>query len=223
MTTGSQQDILARIKKLLPRWFGQGTSETPVLDGLLQGYSWALAAFFTLYLYAKLQTRILTATDGWLDMISADFFGSALLRTANQSDDSFRSRIIANMFRPRATRQSIVLVLQQLTGRTPTIFEFLRPADTGGYRVGGVGYGVGGGYGSFAMAYQAFVNAFRPMNSGIPNVNGYGQPAGGYGAPGQASYVDLSQIIGNVTDADIYAAIDSVRPAGVTLWVLISS
>lgn len=223
MTTGDQADFVSRIKRLLPRWFGQGTADTPILDGLLQGYAWSLASFYALYLYAKLQTRILTASDGWLDMISADFFGSSLLRTANQTDDSFRSRIIANMFRERATRKSIVLVLEQLTGRTPIIFEFLRPADTGGYSVGGVGYGVSGGYGSFAMPYQAFVNAFRPMNSGIPNVNGYGQPAGGYGVPSQASYVDLSQIIGNVTDADIYAAIDSVRPAGVTLWVMISS
>lgn len=223
MSTGDQADILSRIKRLLPNWFGQLTAATPVLDGLLQGYAWALSQFYALYLYAKLQTRILTASDGWLDMISADFFGPALLRNANQSDDSYRSRIIANLFRPRATRQSIVLVLLQLTGRTPIIFEFLRPADTGGYSVGGVGYGVGGGYGSFAMPYQAFVHAFRPMNTGIPNVNGYGQPAGGYSTPSQASYVDLSQIIGNVTDADIYAAIDSVRPAGVTLWVLITS
>ncbi|MBI1214136.1 MAG: hypothetical protein GC190_21955 [Alphaproteobacteria bacterium] len=194
-----------------------------MLDALLQAYSWALAFFFTLYTYAKLQTRIMTATDGWLDLISADFFGAALLRAANQSDDSYRARIIANLFRERGTRKAIVLVLEQLTGRTPTIFEFLRPADTGGYSTGGVGYGAGGGYGSFAMAYQAFVDAFRPMNSGIPNVNGYGEPAGGYSAASQASYVSLSQIIGNVTDADIYAAIEAVRPAAVTVWVKISS
>ncbi|MGZ5029017.1 MAG: phage head spike fiber domain-containing protein [Methylobacter sp.] len=128
--TGDQSDISKRIKALIPPWLGD---VTPYLDSLIQGMAYTGSFVYSLIAYAKLQTRIKTATDGWLDMISADFFGSALPRQANQSDTSFRNRIIINLFRERATRAGIVKVLQDLTGRTPVIFEPLRPLDTGAY------------------------------------------------------------------------------------------
>ena len=96
MATGDQSDILRRLKSTLPRWFGDSTT---ILDALLQGLAWAASFVYSLWAYAKLQTRIKTATDGWLDMIAADFFGSSLLRTANQSDASFRALIIINLIR----------------------------------------------------------------------------------------------------------------------------
>ena len=82
-----------------------------------------------------------------------------------------------------------------------------------------MGYGLAGGYGSFAMPYQAFVNVRRPVNSGIPYVSGYGASAAGYGVASRGEYASLDDIVGNVTDADIYAAIDSVRPVATILWV----
>lgn len=130
MATGDQNDILQRLKGALPRWFGDNT---PILDALLQGLAWAGSFVYSLWAYAKLQTRIKTATDGWLDMIAADFFGSSLMRSANQSDASFRARIIINLIRERATRAGVIKVLQDLTGRTPIIFEPQRPLDTGAY------------------------------------------------------------------------------------------
>lgn len=221
MATGDQQDFFQRIKTLAPRWFGD---DSPTIDALVQGLAWACSFVYSLYVYAKLQTRILTATDGWLDMIAADFFGSSLLRAANQSDASFRARIIINMFRERGTRRSIVKVLQDLTGRTPLIFEPMRPADTGGYgQAQGLAYGLAGGYGSLLLPYQGFVTAFRPTGSGIPLVAGYGISTGGYGQASRAEYGSMNMIQGAVTDADIYAAIDSVKPAGTTVWTAISS
>ncbi len=225
MATGDQSDILQRLKAVLPRWFGDSTA---ILDALLQGLAWAGSFVYSLWAYAKLQTRIKTATDGWLDMIAADFFGTSLMRATNQSDASFRARIIINLFRERATRGGIIKVLQDLTGRTPTVFEPLRPMDTGAYAATNSGYGVAGGYGSMLLPFQAFVNALRPTGSGIPNVGGYGGTAGGpgpggYGVASQIEYGSMAMIQGAVTDADIYAAVDSVKPAGTILWTRISS
>lgn len=452
MAIGDQADIFGRIKAVLPnRWFG-GIS--PLLDAITQGLANSSAFIYSLYLYAKLQTRILTATDGWLDMVAADFFGAALLRNANQTDASFRARIIINMFRERGTRNAITKVLTDLTGRAPIIFEPQRPKDTGAYGAavavsrsttatyidgsgilrtaavnevryqnnallieaaatnsltysqafdnasywvpavapvavtpnaaigpdgfnsaylltdtgannpsllqvstgisypigtlitcsifikqgssanstlncyatgdaetnstvtwaagvpsvtlgtitavangfyrwsmpvtpavlgqflfrfwpldrgrpltdagsvygygaqvenGGLtsyiptfgttvtraadvllnnmtagsaalgGYGIAGGYGSMLIPFQAFVQAFRPASTGIPYVAGYGSSPGGYGVASRADYATLSQSTSAVTDADLYAAIDSVKPVATTLWTQINS
>ncbi|PUA19571.1 hypothetical protein [Glaciimonas sp. PCH181] len=220
MATGDQSDIFGRIKSVIPRWFGPSS---PLLDALVQGLSNSSAFVFSLYLYAKLQTRIMTATDGWLDMIAADYFGAALQRATNQSDASFRARIIINMFRERGTRYAITKVLTDLTGRAPIIFEPQRPADTGAYRAPNSGYGLAGGYGSVLIPYQGFIQAFRPLSTGIPYVAGYGSSPAGYSTPSQGDYATMSQITGAVTDADIYAAISSVAPIATIAWTKISS
>lgn len=244
MSGGDQGDFFARIKRVIPaRWFGPSS---PLVDALVQGLANSSAFVYTLYLYAKLQTRILTATDGWLDMVAADFFGAALQRSANQSDASFRASIIINIFRERGTRNAITKVLTDLTGRAPVIFEPQRPLDTGAYGAPNCGYGAAGGYGSLLLPYQAFVKAYRPLGSGIPKVGGYvglpvqagaGYPmwgafiptlgttvpgVGGYGI-GQIEYATLSQSTNAVSDADIYAAIDSVKPVASTIWTQINS
>lgn len=225
--TGDQNDVFLRLKATLPRWFGDST---PILDAVLQGLAWAGAFIHSLYAYVKLQTRIKTATDGWLDMVAADFFGTALLRQSNQSDASFRARIIINMLRERATRTGIVKVLEDLTGRTPLVFEPARPADTGSYGGPTIGYGMAGGYGSILLPFQAFVIAYRPASTGIPLVAGYGLAnygatyggPGGYGV-GAIEYASQDMVLGAVNDADIYAAIDSVKPAATIIWTRIES
>jgi hypothetical protein len=220
MATGDQTDIFGRIKTLIPRWF---SDSTPVLDALLRGFAYAKSFVYGLIVYAALQTRIKTATDGWLDMIAADFFGSSLLRKSGQSDASFRNRIIINLFRERATRNGLVKVLTDLTGRAPVVFEPQRPLDTGSYGGPLIGYGVAGGYGSMLLPFQAFVTAYRPTSTGIPNVAGYGVSTGGYSRASQAEIASLNMIQGAVTDDDIYAAIDSVKPVGTTIWTRIAN
>lgn len=218
--TGDQSDFLNRYKAVLPRWFGDST---PILDAVLQGLAYAGSFVYSLWAYAKLQTRVLTATDGWLDMIAADFFGTAIVRKANQTDASFRAAIIANLLREKATRKSIISVLTQITGRAPLVVEPQRPADTGAYSAPNSGYSVAGAYGSILLPYQAFVTAYRPPTSGIPMVAGYGSPSGAYSTPSYAEYASLSMIQGSVQDADIYAAIDSVKPAGTIIWANIEN
>lgn len=224
MATGDQADIQARLQQLLPTgWFTDGLS--PVRDALLAGAANALAFAYSLFAYVRLQTRISTATDAFLDMIAEDFLGSSLPRAAHQTDASYRARILVAIFRERGTRNAIIKVLTQLTGRAPVIFEPQRPMDTGAYG-GPFGYGVGGGYGSMLLPMQAFVTAYRPSGGGVANVAPYGVPGGstggGYGV-GSAEYFPLMSMQSQVTDADIYSAIESVRPAGYTLWARISS
>lgn len=131
MATGDQADLFARIKALLPGWFGQDLAPTPVLDALLQAPAWALSFFYAQYVYAKLQTRITTATDGWLDLISQDFFGAALPRNLGESDASFLARIKANLFPASNTLAAISAAITAITGTTPHIIEPWRPNETG--------------------------------------------------------------------------------------------
>ena len=104
MATGDADDMLARIKATLPGWF---PSDAPILDGLLYGFATSAAWVYGLITYAKLQTRVGTATDGFLDLIAFDFFGRRM-RRGTRSDALFRSAIIAELFRPRQTRQAII-------------------------------------------------------------------------------------------------------------------
>lgn len=132
---GDQSDIFNRLKGMLPsRWFGTASDPVPLIDAVLSGFATSLAFLYSLYLYAKLQTRINTATDGWLDLIAADFFGpAALQRKTGQSDSSYRNAIKVALLREKATRNAIINTLVSLTGRTPIIVEPQRPADTGAY------------------------------------------------------------------------------------------
>lgn len=220
MATGDNDDLLRRFKQTLPNWF---TDETPILDALLTGCVAVWAFIYSLYNYAALQTRIRTASDGWLDMIAADFFGTTIIRKPGQSDASFLNTIIINLFRERGTRAAITAILIDLTGRVPIIYEPQRPADTGAYRAPNSGYGVAGAYGSVLLPTQAFVVAFRPMTSGIPYVAGYGSTPAGYGVPSRGEYASLEMVQGAVTDAEIFAAIDSVKCEGTTVWTSIQS
>jgi hypothetical protein len=221
MATGDNQDMSARLALLVPNgWFTVGMSS--LRDAVLAGAASALSFAYQLLAYVRLQTRIATATDGFLDMIAGDFFGITLVRSSGQTDASFRARIISNLFRERGTRNAVIQVLTQLTGRAPIIFEPMRPADTGGYGVA-TGYGVAGGYGSMLLPMQSFVTAFRPIGTGIPNVAGYGVSTSGYSVPSQGEYASLSMVVGEITDADIYAAIESVRPATYIVWARIST
>ena len=70
----------ARLRSVLPTgWFPQSPppplpSATPVLDGLLSGLGAAWSFCFDLLGETALQSRIGTATGGFLDLIAIDFF-----------------------------------------------------------------------------------------------------------------------------------------------------
>lgn len=222
--TGDQQDMIARLRAVLPvHWF---PDSTPVLNGLLSGLASGWSWGHNLLVYVRAQTRIATASDIWLDIIAVDFFGRRLSRWQNQSDGVFRQRIQRELFRERGTRGAIVNVLEDLTGRTPAIFEPARPADTGAYadtvnKGCGLAYGITGGWGSLGLPFQCLITAYRPIGSGIALVSGWGDCAGGYGI-GAIEYAELAMIQGQVTDDLIYQAVASVLPAASIGWTRIT-
>lgn len=223
MAIGDTTDIVARIRSVLPPWFGD-EENSPILTAVLTGFATGYAVIYDMIQFVKLQTRVATATGGFLDMIAFDFFGFRVLRKTGQSDVSFRARIITEILRPRGTRPSVIRVLEDLTGRTPTVFEPRRPADTGAWNNGAtLGYGMAGAYGSLSLPFQSFVTAYRPSGTGIPYVAGYGNSVGAYNTPSRSEYGTMSAIEGAVLDSDIYAAVNSVRPVGTIIWVRIES
>lgn len=222
---GDQDDMLGRLKQALPlRWF---PDDSPVLDLVLGGLAWSWSWSYQLLQTVKAQARISTAEGVWLDLISQDFFGTALQRRTGESDPAFCLRIKAELIRERGTRTAVICALLSLTGCQPTVFEPANPSDTGGYgdangAGGGFAYGEAGGWGSLALPFQVFVNAARPVNGGIASVSGWNCGNGGYGE-GSVEYASLSMSQGPVQDTDIYSSIARVLPIGTIAWTRIIS
>ncbi|MCS3401428.1 hypothetical protein C7434_3738 [Pantoea sp. PNA 14-12] len=217
MAKGDQHDFYKRLKALLPAgWFAD---ESPVMHGTLTACAKSLSWCYALYLYARAQTRLASASNGWLDLAACDFFGSSLIRREGMTDEQFRNQIRTNLLRERGTRQAIIQVLETLIGSRPDVFEPLRPEDTGAYGGPAIGYGAAGGYGSRFLPYQAFVVVRRPKGEGIPWVAGYHISSSGYSKASRGQYISRYMFTGGVTDANIYAAIAAVKMEGTLVWV----
>ena len=155
--TGDQNDFLSRLRLTLPdHWFAD---VPPILQGVLAGISSAWSSLYGLLQVVKQQSRLQTALDGFLDLASTDYFGGRLPRRSGESDDSFRSRIMAAMHRERGTRAGIVAAASD-AGYTVQIFEPARVLDTGAYgTAGAIAWGTAGGWGSLAMPLECLVAA----------------------------------------------------------------
>ena len=215
---GDVADFVRRMLVVLPRrWFSdpaQATQTSTFLQALLSGFGVAWSAMYLLVCQVQILSRLATVFGAFLDMASVDFFGAALPRRLGEADGPFRARVGQEMLRPRATRSALSLVLSELTGQTPVIFEPVRPSDTGGYAAGGVGYSVAGGWGNLGLRHHSFITVQRPIGVGIPLLAGYG--SGGY-----LYYGDFSMLATPVPDRDIFTAIVRVLPAGHIAWVRI--
>lgn len=225
MASGDQADMKARLQAMLPAaWFA---TTAPIKDAILAGIGWMFAQGFALAVYVRLQGRVSTATDVFLDIAAQDYTGARVARRLYENDDSFRPRLMASLLPSGATRAAMQSRLMALTGSMPKIFEPTQPVDTGGYGYGGLGYNAAGGYGSVALPFQAFVSVKRPVSQGVPYWAGYDGNAstppyapGGYNR-GLIAYSDINQAFGGVTDADIYQAIADVQPLGAIAWAKI--
>src|SRR5579883_3388742 len=165
---GDQQNIVARLRAVLPAgWFpavsSTGASSSPILDGILNGIGALGAWAYSLWAYVKAQMRIATATDGWLDIISWDFFGPALPRNYLETDASFRARIQANVLAPAGTRYALAKVLTALTGVAPVIIETWRGLDCGAWSKLG-GWSLMGAWSNNTPG-QIFIRVFRSYSA----------------------------------------------------------
>lgn len=225
MATGDSNDIFTRIRGYLPKgWF---PDSSPVLEMLLAGISSVLAISYALFIYAKAQTRILTATDAWLDLISYDFFGDKLPRKTGESNAAFMARIRVNLFQERATRKAYISVLKTLTGYAPIIFEPANPNDSGAMNAPtSPGYCGVARMGSIGFPYNVLVTAYRATQQGQSMGAGFtvAPKITAMNKPQSTSYLgSLSNFTSGASDADIYAAVDATRAAGITAWVGITN
>lgn len=224
---GDLSDFISRLRTVLPkRWFAE---QSPNLGALLSSIATPWVWLYGLITYVRAQTRLATATDGWLDLIARDYFGCNLGRRIGETDLAYRSRIQAALLQEAATRPAVEAGLQGLIGTRPTIFEPANCMDTGSYGAAttnpnafgtGMAYGLVGGWGSLQLPLQFFVTAMRPVTPGVGMLGGYGTPNGGYGE-GAISYIDLSLLPGSVADADIQAAICRLIPVNAVAWLRI--
>ncbi len=211
--------ILLRLRAVLPaRWFD---SPAPVLDGLLSGLAAGWSWVYQLVAFAAAQTRVSTATGLWLDLASADYFGTRLARRAAESDLAYRARIQREMVRERGTRNAVISALTDLTGHPPVVFEPGMPADTGVWGFG-IGYGQAGGWGSLDLPFQCFVTAYRPRANGVAQVAGWGVCIGAYGQ-GSIEYANGGMSQGQVTDEEIFAAVAGGLPSASIAWTRITN
>jgi hypothetical protein len=225
---GDLPDVNSRLRAVLPkRWFAE---ESPNLSAILESMATPWVWLYSMVSYVISQTRLSTATDIWLDLISYDFFGDGNDRKPAESDANYRNRIKAALFRDAATRSAVSSGLEALVGGQPWIFEPANCMDTGSWGTSlpntnlsgtGTAYGIVGGWGNLQLPLQFFVAATRPPTSGVAMLAGYGTPNGGYGE-GVISYIDLALLPGNVTDQDIQSTLCSLLPVNVTAWLRIN-
>ena len=218
MTTGNVSDFASRIISVLPPWFPDPV-DAPVTYALIQGVATVMAQCYSLLSYVRLQTRLQTSTDGWLDLFSLDFFGLSLPRRTGEMDAAYRARIAASLFLEKGTRNGLVKALTLLTGTAPTVFEPARPQDA--FCLGYSGLGVGM-LGSYTLNNQALVTVAIPPGSGGANIAGLSATYAGLGSPYMA-VVSQDTLYGSIRNQDVYNTVENTRPAGSTVWVKITS
>jgi hypothetical protein len=152
---GDQADMVGRLRLTLPAgWFSDSAG---VLHGVLSGLAAAWVALYDLLAMVRLQSRLATATLGFLDLACIDYFGGRLSRRTAETDAVLRARLQRALGRTRGTRASLLDAAVE-TGHTAVVFEPARPADTGAYSTpGGLAWGVTGGWGSLAMPLECLV------------------------------------------------------------------
>jgi hypothetical protein len=219
--TGDQDDIIARLHRWLPTgWFP--TDAGTRINALLSGFASLLAVIYSGIVYARLQTRLATMTDGFADLASFDFFDRNLPRLSGEEDDGFTLRIRKEILRKRLTRQAIDELLFDMTGAHPRIVELERPADCGawGHRFA---LGAAGCWGGRENGPAVFITTTHAGKFSIPLINGWDGYAGGWGQ-GRMVWAGPDMITGKgFTDAQIMSALNRIRAAGVTFWVNITN
>lgn len=159
--------MAARVLSLVPdAWVGDGAKQPGGgLYLLAQALGIGLGGPTAAIAYAALQTRIATATDINLDLISNDFFGGMLPRNGD-SDSVFRTRLRTAIFQNKGTRAGMESALAAL-GLIFVLVEDGNPTDLmalGTY--GGLGTVGALGAGNSASA-NVYLRITLPLPSGV--------------------------------------------------------
>lgn len=192
---------------LLPPWFGD---VYPILTASIQGSAYSNNFIYSLFKYLRAQMRLQTMTGDTLDIFAKDFFGNKLLRHFGELDDVYRKRISASLLRSGATRQAMIQVLTDLTGRVPVIFE--SGIDSAFYNHSFYNHT---SYGTNDDAYQAWIIVYRPLSPILAGTSYYTNT----GFYNHSYYQTI--ISANVTDQDILDAIEQTKVKGTLIHTTI--
>jgi len=177
MATGDQKDVIWRLQRWLPQgWFP--TNVGTRIYAIVSGWASALSTVYVLIVYAKLQTRIATATDGFLDLASRDYLGKRLPRLSGEQDPAFSTRIRASIFLAANTRPAIQTALENLTGNSVRMIEPWQPNDNARYGRSFYGYNRQARPGQYANGNQRYKGL---IVCSLPDSSGGGRPRRGYG------------------------------------------
>lgn len=217
MATGDQGDIVSRIYRWLPRgWFPTGTDAAGTFFlSIVTGLAAAFSGIYSNIASAALQVRIATATF-MLDLVTVDYFGARLPRLPGEADATFSARIRREILRERVTREAIDRIVYDTTGNHPTVIELNRVSDIGGLRQG---FALGSSrLGSVQLPYQVLI--ITPLANPTPLPIRAGLRSGWAGL--RAGFLSLTLPATfpppNPAAAVVDAALNTVRPAGVTFW-----
>lgn len=238
MATGDIPDMQARLRALLPPWW-PNIGSAPVLDAILAGVATILSASYGLIQYAAAQTRIRSATGGWIDLIAWDFFGGRFTRIAGETDASFNARLLQELVRPRVTRSAIQAAVADLTGHPVRIIEASNLTDVGFWKTRGSGpkpisfwkVDVPGAplrWSPRGLANQFFIECTLPLTAsfggnpmpawGQYTLNWMKRGTAGARATGSSLILRTNTIGQRGADA-VYALVNAMRAAGVIAWV----
>jgi hypothetical protein len=191
-------------------WFPVDPTQAPNVSAIVGGLATGLAQNFTTAQFVAAQAFIQTATGEFLDLCAVDYFGFGHLpRRKSELDASYRARILAELLRPRGTRAALISVLEEVTGKTPRVFEPIR--DGSKFNVSSFG---GARLGSYATPNQCWVDVWRPSGPGSSVKKGFNTGFFNFKTP----FADAADLWSNVEDQEIYRAISSTIPAGTICW-----
>lgn len=245
MATGDVTDMQARLRGLLPPWF-PNVGSAPVVDGVLTGIATLLSLMYGLIAYARLQTRIRSATGGFLDLIAWDFLGGRFTRFPGESDQAFLPRLLTELTRRRVTRAAIIAALEQATGYPVRLIEPGVLTDNGFWKVRGSApspvsfYRVDtpsnpARWSGRGLRCQFFVECTLPLQTTFGN---NAMPAWGVRGAGGSSVFSANWMLRGTAgalkwgsswlsrsgastggEAFIYSLLNAMRAAGIICWV----
>lgn len=221
MAIGDATDIGVRLRQLVPPWF-PGAGSSPIVDALIAGIATLLANVYALIAFARLQSRIKSATGAFLDLIAWDYFGPRFGRLPGEIDVAFVARILPELIRERVTRSAIQAALVELTGFPVRVVEAWKPSDVGAIDRMYVDVDTAanpGRIGEPGLSCQFFIECVLPLVQPFGNnvqpaidINLYiDTPPTGYILDAATTTVLGAQSVFNL--------INAMRAAGITVWL----
>lgn len=216
--------IVQRISDLFPpNWAGDNARQSGNVYAFLLAMAQEIGAVLESVDYDLAATRLQTATSPELDLASVDFLGDLLPRPSGLTDAAFAALIIANLFRPAATRPALFSALLQLTGQAPRMLEPWNVLDTGWWR-GRSYWNVDtvdnpARWGNGSLRYQGFIETAPPQIPAIgPNNPILTWGTAYWNVPGY-----FFGIINSTPQGSVYDVVNRLKAEGTLAWVKLTA